>query len=185
MDLSYLDLKTMTMLARIDPAWQPIRDRSLKILLQGTRRNGFYFDKYDVREKRYYDQEKNFINQLICAIHLAEAGEPVKTFFDFLLKEWHNRSRLLGGYDSGTRKGSVTYESTAVYALALRLALVTNNTGFARAMKDRIRELASEQRNPLWKGSFCKYSCHAFDHLQALLSFILSSESSKRGELSP
>lgn len=175
-DLSYLDLKAMKMLIPYDPDWQIVYERSLSVLLKGMRSNGFFYDKYDVQNNRYYDQDKNMINALISAINLAEVGFSVDNFMQFLQKEWVEHGKLFGRYNPETGEKAVDYESLAVYGLAMRLALTVGDQKFAEAIRNRIMELAKKQTKSLWKGALCDDECHAFDHLQALLAFAVEGE---------
>ena len=174
--LSYLDLNAMEALISVDPQWKPIYEKALTLLIKGLRSNGFFYDRYDVGKDLYYDEEKNMINYILCAIYLAERGFSVETFMGFLTTQWQKYGRLYGKYDGETLKPLVDYESIAVYALTMRLALVMKQTDFADKIRHRVLKLASEQKNPLWKGALCEDACHAFDHLQALLTIIMDNQ---------
>jgi len=173
MDLSYLDLETMSLLAKIDPDWQKIYQKCLGVLLKGTRPSGFFYDKYEVKSDKYYDFEKNLINQIICAIHLAERGFSTTKFMQLLKNKWEKDGRIYGGYDLDTTEPVVEYESVVCYALIDRLAKLVGDDEFSQVMENRILELSASNKGTLWEGSFLEIGGHSFDHLQALLSFLL------------
>jgi hypothetical protein len=172
-NVSYLDVKTMEMIAKIDPAWQPIHRRSLEILEKGTRPNGFIYDNYDVRQKRYYDHDRNMINYLLSAVYLAETGKPTRAFAEFIESQWRSYGKINGAYDPDTAQMEKKFESVAVYALSMRLAFLSGKKELAREIKNYLFYLAAFQRNPLWKNALCDDQCHAFDHLQALSSLAM------------
>ncbi len=173
MDLSYIDLEAMYLLAQKDVEWKHIYEISLVVLRGGRLPNGLFYDKFDVNAQRYYNVESNLINSLLCAIHLAERSEDAGPLPGFLKTEWTKNAKICGRYDQQSGKPVVAYESVAVYALAMRLALLTNELGFAKQMRTRILELASGPKQSLWEGSLTPDGGHSFDHLNALLSFVL------------
>ncbi|MFZ5802454.1 MAG: glycosyl hydrolase family 8 [Candidatus Omnitrophota bacterium] len=176
-DLSYLDLKALQKLAERDPEWQPILRRSREILEKGMRPNGFSYDKYDARTGRYYDVEKNLINQLIVAIHRIEAGGNPGFLLAFLETEYARHHRLFGRYDPETLEPLVRYESPAVEALTARLAWFCGKKDFAEKIMEKIRVFAGKQSRSEWRGALCKSACHSFDHLQALLTMAIMERS--------
>ena len=172
-DLSYLDLPTMTRLGKLDGDWQKVKDRCRQVLKGGMRPTGLFFDKYDVDKKFYYNAEKNLINSLLCAIHLAEQSSDRDLTILFLKKEWAQRGKIYGRYDPDTGQSIVPYESVAVYALAMRLALLLGDMTFAEQMRARILLLSSGSKGGVWRGSLVDEGGHSFDHLQALFSLLL------------
>lgn len=178
MDLSYLELASLDELAKLDPSWRVVYEKSLAVLLEGMRPNGFFYDKYDVSERRYFDDEKNLINQLIVAINLTERGFSVTKFIDFLESEWEKHGKIYGRYDPDTREALVDYESVAVYGLLARLALLNDKVNFAKALAKRMGEFADEGSHSIWTGSLAGAGGHSFDHLEALLTLI--AETKKR-----
>jgi hypothetical protein len=167
-------LETMYLLSEYDRHWIPIYDKSLDLLKKGMRPNGFLFDKYNVEEKRFYDEEKNLINHLMCAIHLSERGFSNLKLLNFLEREWEKRGKIFGRYDPETGKPIVDYESAAVYGLVMRLALLEEKKKFAAEIYKKILKFRAAKKKSLWYGSLCGEGCHGFDHLQILLSLMVN-----------
>ena len=110
-DLSYLDLYAMKLLARYHEGqserWTEIHQRSRSLLLQALSEQGLFHDKYDLTSDSYFDQENNLINKLLCAVHLAETGDLKSKVIDFVEKEIGESGMLKGRYDPNSGAATV------------------------------------------------------------------------------
>ncbi len=172
-DLSYLDLESMFLLSKIDSDWKAIYEKSLEVLLKGTHKSGFFYDRYNTKTETYFDFEKNFINQVICAIHLAEKGFSVNNFIQVIKSKWAQDGKIFGMYEPSTGEALVSYESIVVYALIGRLCVLVQESELYDIVIDRVNILSQTQNGSLWEGSYVGLGGHSFDHLQVLLTYVL------------
>ena len=169
-DLSYLDLYAMKLLLKYDNRWNKVLDKSKELLAGGIMSSGMFWDKYIIKYKEYSAGEKNLINNIICAIHLAQLGLPSGSVYEFLKKEWESNRKIWGSYEPETRKPSVGYESIAIYALTLRLALLKDDIEFAREVYEKILSWQITDESSYFYGAFADNEAHSFDNLQVLLA---------------
>lgn len=169
-DLSYLDLLAIKALSHYDPFWNNVLEKSKNLLANATLSSGLFWDKYDIKNKKYFSEEKNLINNIICAIHLAQMDLPVSGIYNFLKSEWRRNHKIPGGYDPETKKQTVQYENIAVYALTLRLALLKKDIHFAKALYNKIISWQIMDKSSYFHGAFADNEAHSFDNLQVMLA---------------
>ncbi len=172
-DLSYLDLYAMKLLARYHEGqsehWAHIHQRSRSLLLQALSEQGLFHDKYDLRSESYFDQENNLINKLLCAVHLAETGDLKSKVIDFVEKEIGESGMLKGRYDSNSGDATVAFDSVAVYALALHFAVLYNREPLIYSLLEILAGFQHQSSDAL-RGCFGGRTCHIFDNLLVLLA---------------
>lgn len=161
-DLSYLDLPALQSLVAFDKDWNGVLYRAQKLLHEGKTPIGFYYDKYQVLNKKYSLQDMNLINQLICAIAEEQMGESSKPFYEFLKKQYLKNGKILGRYHPLTGKPLVNYESPAVYGLFLSYAVAQKDHDLTTKLKDHLLRLQNRD------GSFGVAPFEAFDHILIL-----------------
>ncbi len=171
-DLSYLDIEAIDKVSQYQAGWSDIGEQARRLLSKGVMPSGFFYDKYDIRHKEYYNYEQNLINNILCAIQAVDVGDNVRNGVYQLLKdEWGKNKKIMGGYDLATGLPSVDYESIAVYALAMRLALEERDVSFARGLYNKILSWQVMAENSYFYGAFADNEAHSFDNLQVLLAF--------------
>ena len=169
-DLSYLKLSAMKKLSHYDPRWRRIYQTSREVLTAAKLPSGFFWDKFDPLTRRYAIQDANLINNLLCAINLAEVGEFNNEVLAYLREEWRLREKVYGRYDPVTLKPLARFESIAVYALLMRLALLHADEAFATALFERIKRFQINNEASYFNGAFADDVAHSFDQLMCLLA---------------
>ncbi|MEX3618442.1 glycosyl hydrolase family 8 [Paenibacillus glucanolyticus] len=130
----------------------------------------FYPKTFQIGSGQYeYDTSVNLIDQLIVGIHLAEMNHPPRKLIPFLKEEFQQNGQLVGRYHRETRKPDAAYESPAVYALAIILALKTDDLPWAQQLYDRMTQFRGQ--DPAYPGGYVfDGNTHAFDNLFPLLA---------------
>ncbi|RJO68936.1 MAG: hypothetical protein C4523_06595 [Myxococcales bacterium] len=172
-DLSYLDLYTMRLLSRYDAKWNGIYEKSRDLILASMTGQGLFYDKFDTKAQGYFNTENNLINKLMCAVHLAEAGIFMPEVTVFLEAQLSRAGQLYGRYDPDSGQATVGYDSVAVYALALQLALLCERPLLAAAMLHLLDSYRRVRIETPFIGCFGQTVCHAFDNFQVLLALAL------------
>lgn len=128
-NLSYLNIKAMKIIAEIFPEWEKNVRIAQQILDEGYMGDIYplYYEKYNFTTGKY---ENSDILQSIIAHLNSEDKERKKKFVMWL--EWN----ILRENDEILKIKGV--ESTAVYSLAGQLALETGNWKVSKIMKERI-----------------------------------------------
>ena len=171
-DLSYLDIGAIDKVSRYRAGWNDIGEGARGLLREAVMPSGFFYDKYDIRHKEYYNYEQNLINNILCAIQAVDVGDNGRNgVYQFLKDEWNKNKMIMGGYDLAAGRPLVDYESIAVYALAMRLALEERDIPFVRELYDKILSWQVMDENSYFYGAFADNEAHSFDNLQVLLAF--------------
>lgn len=170
LSLVYVDMSALKRMAdhnKIDAdVYQRYRD-----LLMNMPNDGIFYPKiFHVENQMYsYADSVNLIDQLIVAINLAEAGRTPRELVVFLKKEFAQQHQLPGRYDRASRTAAVSYESPAVYGLAILLALKLDDPQWANQLQARMVQLRSNDSRFLG-GYVFQEDTHAFDNLVPLLA---------------
>lgn len=170
LSLVYVDMSALKRMAdhnKIDAnVYQRYRD-----LLMNMPNDGIFYPKiFHVENQMYsYVDSVNLIDQLIVAINLAEAGRTPRELVVFLKKEFAQQHQLPGRYDRASRTAAVSYESPAVYGLAILLALKLDDPQWANQLQARMVQLRSNDSRFLG-GYVFQEDTHAFDNLVPLLA---------------
>lgn len=140
------------------------------LLIQMPNDGIFYPKAFQVRTREYtYDESVNLIDQLIVGLHYTETGHQPTPLIQFLKNEFLQNHQLMGRYNRETRAPDVSYESPAVYGLAILLALQCNDISWAEQMKERMLELRDQDAS--YQGGYVfDHNTHIFDNLFPLLA---------------
>jgi hypothetical protein len=172
--ISYLDLRTLALLAETDERWKAVLATSRNLLQQGSLPNGLFRKTYDLKNGTWDEpRDVHLVDTLYCAYHMAEAGMDVQSTVSFIVGQMKEKGRLYGRFlPNGQALGEV--ESPAVYAMAVRfLEKANGNPDTVRSLRKRLAELAvSDPASPYFGGYIQLPSLegYSFDHLQALLA---------------
>ncbi|HLR09952.1 MAG TPA: lipoprotein YdaJ [Sporosarcina sp.] len=134
-----------------------------------------YPQSYDIVTEQYmYDEEVNMIDQFYIAYHLAQWNEDISSFVS-MAKELFERAdgKIFGRYDHSSKDPIVTYESAAVYGLAILMCLEIDDDVFAQQLYDRMKTLQYNDQNAKLDGGYIdptSNETHSFDNLLALLA---------------
>ncbi len=174
LQLSYADIPALQALQAMDgETWTPVAARTGELLLGGRRENGLFFEKYDFTAQKYAGERQNMINQLYCAIFAVPLERDNHPFLGWLKQSFAHGGVLYAAYDSGTGEATEFFESTSVYALAARYALLVGDHPLAEKLIDKM--LRFQNLNPLSPlyGGFFDDEVYSFDNLEALISLRL------------
>ncbi len=170
--ISYLDLHTMKLLTAYDPDWEKIYKKSLALIREAELPNGLYRKTYDYDQGSWLAQEEvNLIDSFYTSLHLIEAGLEINRTLAFIKQQWDRHQRLYGIY-SLEGKPLADFESPAVYGLAIRMFMMTDEKQLVKELFERLRHLqVQDPRSPYYGGfvDLDKTDAYSFDQLQVLL----------------
>lgn len=174
--LCYGDLKVLSVLKEEDRRFEEVYDHTLEIILNGkiSERFPLYYSYYDYEEERYKGTVLNMSEALTTLLHLSEAGKLPEEALKWLEQEME-KGCIYAVYDrEGNPSEDGYYESTAVYALTVMIALSEDREDLAgkamnRMEQFRIHEDANE-RNGLF-GNSDGTGIYSFDQGMALLAY--------------
>lgn len=139
--------------------------------------NHFYPKSYNVEEKEFsYDTTVNVIDQLYIALHFERFDIDTNPFFTWMEEAYEQDGKLYGRYDAMTKENEVTYESAAVYALAIMYSMERGETELARDLYTSMVELREDNETSPYVGGYVYTNeqgntvTHSFDNLLPLLA---------------
>lgn len=128
----------------------------------------FFNEVYDVDEKNYQttnDESVNMIDQLLIAINYVKLTNQLPKNFDrWLRSEWNGEKKLAGGYNKKTLSPSVSYESSAVYSLAVLYFMTIKETEYATQLHTTV------MKHSLFDSKANYSNIHFFDYMWAKTS---------------
>ena len=160
-NLSYLNINGMKIVAMIIPSWANQVDEAQKLLDKGyiNDQNPLYYEKYNFKTEKYGQ-----IDMLQTIITHLNSDNMVrkKIFIDWVEKNLEEKKEVLE--INGI-------ESTAVYSLVGQLALEVKNLKMADMMEKRIQRFQIKN-DPYLAGGFGdlnKEEFYSFDNLTAMI----------------
>lgn len=161
--LSYIDMDAFKDIAEIDQDFY--RDLLKNAALKET---PFFKEIWHTEEKNYGEadpNEVNLIDQLLIAGQYVKGKEKIPENFDeWIKKEWDTKGKLFGKYQKSSALPSVSYESSAVYALAVQYFMLTEQEQYAAELqKELLKQLPFTEHD-----SFS--TIHFFDYILAQIS---------------
>ncbi|MFB1049843.1 hypothetical protein [Paraliobacillus sp. JSM ZJ581] len=170
---AYLDLKTLERLNHLEWMDHELYQKMYRIAKQtAVKSNPLFPTRYLIDKNEFvYDDKVNMIEQTYTAYHLGKINMDTNDFLSFLEQEFDTHHKLFGQYDSTTLKPAVTYESPALYGIAIQYALVEKNDSFALKLYDRLQSFRVKQ-SP-FKGAYMDQTTnntHIFDNLVPLIA---------------
>lgn len=174
-DLSYLDLYTMSLYESLDSNWREIKRTSLQVLTNGYLGDKFpfYHKVYDNDSKAYVQEQSiNMIDALLVVLHLSEEGRANENSIIWL-KNQLAKGPVYGHYRSGDWTPVDGEESTAVYALIMRIAYNINDEDLYARAKERALKFQVLNEASAIDGAFAfetTLEVYSFDQLQMLVA---------------
>lgn len=175
-DLSYLDIETMTLLSSFDQRWTEVKRQSVEIISGGFINEAFpfYHKVYDLEKENYVIEESiNMIDPLLVLLHLSEESRMPEVSLEWL-KRSLEEGTVYGYYRYGDWFPDTRIESTAVYALIMRIAVnVDDESLYNMALAKALNFQVMDKSSSLY-GAFAyveKLEVFSFDQLQMLLAF--------------
>lgn len=120
-----------------------------------------------------FDDEINLIDQLYVAIYWEDGKVKTDPFYQWLQSTFTEKGFIYGRYDRETKEPTVSYESSAVYGLAILYALQKNDLSFAEALYNRLLTLRVNDESHDYYGGFvhvADHRTHSFDNLLPLIA---------------
>ena len=156
--LSYINDQVIKENSVVNPAdYQNLLTRSI------NSQSPFFKEIYIVDKRSYLSADKkavNMIDQLMIAIQYLKFIDRVPPEFDQWLKEeWDTNGKLFGGYIKSDLTPAVSYESSAVYALAFLYFKQANNDDYADQIYTKLLIQPSFDENPDYS------KIHFFDYI--------------------
>ncbi|RXZ84768.1 glycosyl hydrolase [Paenibacillaceae bacterium] len=170
LSLVYIDSAALAMMLDAGFIDKSIFDRHADLLRHMPDDGLFYPKVYDIAAREYrYDASVNLIDQLIVAIHRTTLGGNTDVLASFLKTEFSQEHKLMGRYDRASRAQEVSYESPAVYGLAILLAVEQDDRAWAKQLHERM--IALRSTDALYSGGYVfDGNTHLFDNLLPLLA---------------
>ncbi|WP_429843695.1 hypothetical protein [Brevibacillus sp. FIR094] len=172
--LSYLNASAIQLMEKHQQVSKELNNQVHFFLNSLPTKNGFFPFSYQLGSKEYvYQQEVNLIDQLYIGYHRAQVGISSPELWAFLKDEFTRNGLLYGRYDASTRKPLVTYESPAVYSLAILTASELKDYTFARDLYERmVRQQIRRPESEFYGGyvDMSQMDTHSFDNLLPLLA---------------
>lgn len=171
--LSYLDMPAIRRIARSRDDWDELVEKNGDVLSKGQLDSGLFWEAYDFEKRAYVGPTQNTINQLYSALFLAEIDPGNQEALKFFRERWNEDGRILAEYDARNGRPTKFFESTSVYALLARYALVMGDRGFAAEIVDRLLRYQDVHEGGPLAGAFYDDEIYSFDNLEAMLTLRL------------
>ena len=135
---------------------------------------GFLPKTYDLSTGSYIFEDKvNMIDQLYMGYHRAQWGADVSQLLEFIRQTYTEHGVLYGRYDLNEGTPIVEYEAVAVYALAILLAIETDENELAEKLYENMKAMQQTDKAQPYYGGYidvASKSTHSFDNLLALIA---------------
>ncbi|WP_167833861.1 glycosyl hydrolase family 8 [Mesobacillus selenatarsenatis] len=172
--IAYIDTEALAKIDEYGFSDEKVFQEMMRVLSNTPSRYGFFAKAYNVEQESYFfDNEVNMIDQLLIAINRSKIGQQNEEFLGLLKKKFIRDGKIFGRYFRGSSEPAVTYESPALYALAILLLLENGDHDFALSLYNRMIKFKEE--NPLSR-HYGGYSVnkdndtHIFDNLLPMLA---------------
>lgn len=121
-----------------------------------------------------YDEEVNMIDQFYVGYHRAQWDADINKLLQFTKEAYsEGNGKLFGRYNPTTKEPVVSYESVAVYALAILMCLEVEENDFAKELYSQMKTLQYTNEESLYDGGYMDIDSkdtHTFDNLLALIA---------------
>lgn len=184
--LCYIDLETMNLLSKIHRNWIKITTSSEKVLNDGliSQNIPFFRKSYDIKSKTYSNEkETELLYSLMCWENKLNNGEDVSTIINWIKNNMATYGGLFSKYDNTTGNPIDNVESTAIYAVASRLAYESNDLVLYDKLYSLLSKFQIKDKTSNLHGAFGfapKEEVYSFDNLQGLLSLLKKSNISNK-----
>ncbi|MEM1588094.1 MAG: hypothetical protein QW476_00145 [Candidatus Bathyarchaeia archaeon] len=176
--LAYARLSSILKIKKLDERGVKTFNETLKVILNGTNNINLFYQKYDIKNRRYIGNFFNSIEELMIALSLIEVGREdkvvaVHNFFkeEYLKKNFISDLYTLKGEDSSSDAG------IGAYALLARLAIKLKDYDFAlKIILEKILTTQEKDEKSEFYGAFINQwpldnrDANSYDNLQALLT---------------
>ncbi|OZI12421.1 glycosyl hydrolase lipoprotein [Bacillaceae bacterium SAS-127] len=172
--ISYLDSEALDILQKLHIRSSKDSNSLRKWVQSIPVQNGFYPKSFNMKSKAFhYDEEINLIDQLYVAYHLEQANISTDHFAKWINQEFQKEKKLVGRYHFETKIRSVTYESPAVYSLAVLYSVEREEKEQVLQYYQAMKNLSVQNKEHSEYGGYIDISqqqTHSFDNLLPLLA---------------
>lgn len=170
--LSYINLAALEIMVDRGVIPPEVYERAHALLEGLPRRGGFFPFSYDLRRDQFrYHPSVNLIDQLYIVYHRQQAGMASPEFWSVFKEAYRRDGVVHGELDIGTGKAVVSYESPAVYGLAIMAAVEAGDIALAHELYERMVMLqVRNPASPYYGGYVVSHDTHSFDNLIPLLA---------------
>lgn len=182
--LCYGDLATLSQIKQEDSRYKKIYNETLKLVLGGQISEAFplYYSYFDYSKQKYEGGTLNMAEELTTLLHLAEVGELPQPAVEWLEGEM-DKGCIYASYDKdGSPAKDGYYESTAVYALVVMIALHEGREELAGQAVNRMEQLRIWEDGNHLNGLFGNSDgtgIYSFDQGMALLAYEMYERTAK------
>lgn len=164
--ISYIDSRALQQLNEIGVVTTEMLTQHRKILQQ-AKEGATYAKAYDIEAASYiFEDELHLVDQLYIALNSERWAIDTTDFAQWLQQHWQRDAKLFGRYNVSSNQPAVSYESPAVYALALLYYLEREDVAMAQTFVDKLEsmQVGSGYINLQTNDT------HAFDNILPLLA---------------
>lgn len=176
--LCYIDLEAMNLLNIIHGKWAEITISSEKVLNNGliSQSIPFFKKSYDIKSNTYSNEkETELLYSLMCWENKLNNGEDITPIISWIKSNLTTYNGLFNKYDNTSGKPIDNIESTAIYAVASRLAYSSTDLDLYDKLSSRLSKFQIKDKESKLYGAFGfapKEEVYSFDNLQGLLSLL-------------
>ncbi len=177
-DLAYIDLLTMKELSQYNRKWHKLYKNGVKLIKKGYISDvfPFYLKKYNFKRDEFSNEKRvNMIDSLLVVLHLCEVGLVEEDSIDWLREQILEEGIIYSSYNIVTGMPATHEQSTAVYAIAARIAKEEGDQELYDSLIQKMLQLQVSDETSTIYGSFGDANTlevFSFDNLQALLALI-------------
>jgi hypothetical protein len=175
-DLSYLDIGTMSQFEELDQGWRPVKRQSIGLISDGYLGDQFpfYHKVYNIKTHSFVVEDSiNMIDALLVVLHLSEEKRVRQATINWLYGQLEE-DRVYGNYRYGDWMPVDYKESTAVYGLIMRIALNLDDARLYKLAKEKVAPLQVLNQDSPVHGAFAyeeALEVYSFDQLQMLVAY--------------
>ena len=175
-NLSYIDLYTMDLMACIDDDWKKAAKTGRNIINAGfiSEEVPFYRKQYNYETKRYSQEaEINTIDYLKVILHQSEIHIVPEAPIQWIRQQMDTYGTLFNSYYISSGKPASNLQCSANYALGCRIAVNIGDEDLYEVMKEKLLTFQITERENVLDGAFGDLKTKevfSFNNLQALLA---------------
>ena len=178
--LCYLDIQAMQHIAQWDDRWTEVANCSVALLSDNAAIISEDFPlpwaSWSEQEGGYYCTRLNTAESLVCVLHMVSAGIPCEATLAWLEDAVLNGTLWAAYYPDGTVPDGMAYDSTAVYALAAQIGMLSGREEMARIAMQRMNRLRCYDAPMVGAyGTIHDSTLYTFDTLEALFALSMAS----------
>lgn len=177
LDLCYLDLPTLRMLANIDYFnWKSVYDKSVEII-----NNGYISDTLPLYRKTFYRKDNIYDSEnadtllsMIVILNKLEENQDVSKSIEWIKKELKEKGAVYTSYSAETSEALSDIESTSIYSFIIQISTIINDKEMQDIAMTKLKAYqVKNPESPIYGGygSEDGTGVYSYDNLNALISY--------------